>query len=330
MTDSRTDKNRRTGTTAVIVISLAGILFFGYQAVRVSTQRAQNNPFEYDIARYMQTDARLVHYAEAGQIPFELPRASGLAIGPDANIYVAGDEAIHVFDTVGVLQSTIGVDGLIRCFALDNNRDLYVGMESHIEIYDLKGTKKAEWESPDSGAVFSALALSEDFVFVTDAGNRIVWKFDKSGNVLQQIGKRDVAKDIPGFVVPSGFIDVAVDADGFLWVANPGRHSIENYTLDGDFRTSWGAFSMEIDGFCGCCNPTNFIILEDGSFITSEKGIPRIKVHNQLGEVVSVVAGAEQFDEGTVGLDLAVDSNQRIFVLDPKRKRVRIFAKKEA
>ena len=45
---------------------------------------------------------------------------------------------------------------------------------------------------------------------------------------------------------------------------------------------------------------------------------------------MSVVAGAEQFDEGTVGLDLAVDSNQRIFVLDPKRKRVRIFAKKEA
>ena len=165
---------------------------------------------------------------------------------------------------------------------------------------------------------------------MTDAGNRIVWKFDKSGNVLQRIGKRDVAKDIPGIVIPSGFFDVAVDSDGFLWVANPGRHSIENYTLDGDFRTSWGAFSMDIDGFCGCCNPTNFIILEDGSFITSEKGIPRIKVHNQLGEVVSVVAGAEQFDEGTVGLDLAVDSNQRIFVLDPKRKRVRIFAKKEA
>jgi hypothetical protein len=32
---------------------------------------------------------------------------------------------------------------------------------------------------------------------------------------------------------------------------------------------------------------------------------------------------------GTVGLDLAVDSGQKIYVLDPMQKLVRIFAKKE-
>jgi len=61
--------------------------------------------------------------------------------------------------------------------------------------------------------------------------------------------------------------------------------------------------------------------------VTSEKGIPRIKVHNQLGEMISVVAGPDQFAEGTVGLDLAVDSAQRILVLDPKQKLVRVYAK---
>ena len=133
---------------------------------------------------------------------------------------------------------------------------------------------------------------------MADAGNLIVWKFDKSGNLLQRIGDRDENRDIPGFIIPSPYFDVAVDPDGFLWAANTGRHSLENYTMDGGFRTSWGEFSMGIEGFCGCCNPTHFIILEDGSLVTSEKGIARIKTHNQLGEMVSVVAGPDQFVEG--------------------------------
>ena len=42
----------------------------------------------------------------------------------------------------------------------------------------------------------------------------------------------------------------------------------------------------------------------------------------------AVVAGPDQFTEGTVGIDLAVDSKNRIYVLDPMRKQVRIFEKK--
>ncbi|MCJ7812565.1 hypothetical protein MUP95_04500 [bacterium] len=42
----------------------------------------------------------------------------------------------------------------------------------------------------------------------------------------------------------------------------------------------------------------------------------------------TVVAEPSQFNEGTVGLDLAVDSKDRIYVLDPKRKAVRMFSPK--
>jgi len=121
-----------------------------------------------------------------------------------------------------------------------------------------------------------------------------------------------------------------MDPDGFLWAANTGRHSLENYTLDGDFRSSWGESGMEIQGFSGCCNPSHFVILEDGSFVTSEKGLPRVKLYNRIGDLISVVAPTERFLEGTVGLDLAVDSAQKIYVLDPLQKLVRIFAKKES
>ncbi len=85
---------------------------------------------------------------------------------------------------------------------------------------------------------------------------------------------------------------------------------------------------MGLDGFSGCCNPSNFVILPNGSFVTSEKGIIRVKIHNPAGEFETVVATPNQFEKGTTGLDLAVDSDGRILVLDPKKGMVRIFSKK--
>jgi len=328
MTAFKTKKDR-IWSGVIIVLSMAGILFFGYKAIQKNSKRYQDNPFEYNIERFKESDSSLVHFSEVGRIPLELPHVYGLAVGPKGNIYVSGDEAVHVFSGDGIRQSTISVDEPVHCLAVENNGDVYLGMNDHVEVYDLDGIKKAGWESRGEEAIFTSIALSEDYVFVADAGNLIVWKFDKTGSLLQRIGEKDENKDIPGFIIPSPYFDVAVDPDGFLWAANTGRHSLENYTMDGGFRTSWGKFSMGMEGFCGCCNPTHFIFLEDGSFITSEKGIARIKIHNQLGEMVSVVAGPDQFVEGTVGLDLAVDSAQRIFVLDPKQRLVRIFTKNQ-
>jgi len=326
MAASNTKKDR-IWTGIVIVLSMAGILFFGYKAIHENSLRKQDNPFEYNIERYKESDTDLVQYSEVNQIALDLPSVYGLAVGPEDNIYVSGDETILIFNGEGSLQSSISIDKPVHCLAVDNNRDVYVGMNNHVEVFNVDGTKKAEWESPANEALFTSIALTENFVFVADAGDLIVWKFDKSGNLLLRIGGRDENKDVPGFIIPSPYFDVAIDPDGFLWAANTGRHSLENYTMDGGFRTSWGEASMDINGFCGCCNPSHFVFLEDGFMITSEKGLARIKVHNQLGEVVSIVAGPDQFIEGTVGLDLAVDSSQRILVLDPKQKFVRIFAK---
>ena len=86
---------------------------------------------------------------------------------------------------------------------------------------------------------------------------------------------------------------------------------------------------MEIDGFCGCCNPTHMVIMDNGSFVTSEKGLPRVKIIAPTGELRAVVAGPRQLAEDTVGLDLAIDTDGRILVLDPAARLVRVFVEKE-
>jgi hypothetical protein len=69
-------------------------------------------------------------------------------------------------------------------------------------------------------------------------------------------------------------------------------------------------------------------IRKDGSFVTSEKGLVRVKIYAPSGELVGVVAPAKDFEKGIHGLDLAVDSKDRILVLDPGTSTVRVYALK--
>ena len=48
--------------TTVVIFSLAGILYFGYRAIRSHSRSAQINPFEYDIERYREIDRAWFHY----------------------------------------------------------------------------------------------------------------------------------------------------------------------------------------------------------------------------------------------------------------------------
>lgn len=330
--DEEKKRKDRWVTAVVVVVSLAGILYFGIRAVLDGPRGGDEaNPYAYDIESFKQSGSDRVLYAEVQTMKLPLNRVYTLALGSADEVYVAGDESIVVLDSRGSLQRTLRMPGPVRGLAVDDGSgDLYAGLGDHVEVYAPQGVRKALWESLGDEAILTSIALTREFVFAADAGNQIVWRFDRKGGSPRRIGDKDEAKDVPGFVIPSPFFDVGIDPDGFLWAANTGRHSLENYTLDGGWRSSWGEFSMDIEGFCGCCNPTHFVILPDGSFVTSEKGIPRVKVYDRLGRLSAVVAGPDLFQEGVQGLDLAVDSAERILVLDPGQNTVRIFMLKES
>jgi DNA-binding beta-propeller fold protein YncE len=262
------------------------------------------------------------------QIPVNMQKITGIAIGPGEELYVSGDNLYLRLDQDGNISTTVKSGQTAMCLSIDQNKDVYLGMTDHVQVFNQDGILKDRWQSPGEKSLITSISVTSHHVYVADAGNFIVWQYDKMGELIKRIGEKDKSKDIPGFIIPSPYFDLAVDPDGFLWVANPGRLSLENYSKDGNIRSSWGTPGMKIEEFCGCCNPSHFTIFEDGSFVTSEKGIARVKVYNRLGQLTSVVAGPDQFTEGTVGLDLAVDSKNRIYVLDPTRKMVRIFEKK--
>jgi hypothetical protein len=85
---------------------------------------------------------------------------------------------------------------------------------------------------------------------------------------------------------------------------------------------------MDLDGFSGCCNPIHFAFLSDGGFVTSEKGLVRVKIHEPTGDFRCAVDGPLSFDEKESGLDIAVNSEDEIFILVPTEGTVRRYTRK--
>jgi hypothetical protein len=324
----------------------AGILAVSGGAIAVSMPPAgaaspgkEANPFALDMERLRKTDPKLIHYEEVGRFACPKPSPRRIAIGPEGRVYIAAESSVCVLDSGGARVSEIACSAVARCVTVAADGTVYIGVRDHVEVFDGKGKRVAIWDAPSKRAWLSGLAAGEKDVFAADSGNRVILRYDKSGKLVGRIGERDKGRNIPGFVLPSPYLNVKLARDGLLRVNNTGRHRVEAYTADGDLEFFWGKPSAGIEGFCGCCNPVGLALLPDGRYVTCEKGLPRVKVYGADGTFECVVAGVESFPENWLkcsladctagGLDAAVDAGGRIYVLDLVKADVRIMAKKK-
>jgi len=282
----------------------------------------------YDVTEFSAVPAHLLQYAEAGSFDMGTRAVTGVAVGPADRIYVCGEHVVSIHERDGRLVREFPVGGPARCLAVGEGGTVFVGVRDHVEVYDETGTQTAGWTDLGEEALLTSMAVARQEVLVADYGHRVVWRFDVEGRMKGCIGRRDARRGVEGFILPSPHFDVALTVEGELWVVNPGLQRVEQYDHDGGFKKAWGEGSMSVEGFCGCCNPTDLAIGPGGRFFTSEKGLVRVKVFNAEGKFDGVVAGPASFSEGTTGLDLAVDSQGRVIVLDPRRRAVRVFVGK--
>jgi hypothetical protein len=324
----------------------AGLLALGGAAFAASSTPAraassgnETNPFAYDVSRLRKTDPRLIHYEQVGQFRSPYPDPHRIAVGPEDRFYIAAGNYVTIVDRDGTRIREIALSGAARCVAVAGDGTVYAGLRDHIEVFAPKGQRTAAWESLGKRAWLSGLAVADKAVFAADSGNRVVLRYDTSGKLVGRIGEKNKDRNVPGFVLPSPYLDVKLAPDGLLRVNNTGRHRVEAYTMEGDLEFFWGKPSMAIDGFCGCCNPVGLAMLPDGRYVTSEKGLPRVKIYSKEGAFECVVAGPESFsanwqkcspsDCTTGGLDAAVDSTGRIYILDVVEANVRVMARKK-
>jgi len=335
-----TDRQAISATDVLLGVAVAAALVVGVVMVMqmdVFGERPSGLPSdEPDGAAPALIDPALIAYGPAGTFDVPLKEVRGLAVGEDDAIYVAGDRAIVVLDSVGKQQRRIEVDHEPRCLAVAGADGtlpgtIYSAAADRVVQLAPDGTLVAEWPSRGEKAALTSIAAYRDNVFVADAGNKIVLRYDAEGNLLGRIGEPDENRNIPGFTITSPCFDLAVSPDGLLRVVNPRALRIEAYTFEGDLEFHFGRGGNGIEAFFGCCNPTHFAVTEDGRFVTAEKGAARVKVYTVEGDFECVVAGPEQLNlrNDHAIADLAVDRRGRVLVLDVSGQCIRTFEPKD-
>ena len=290
------------GVATACVAAVAG--FFAGRGLRKQPPETGTTPlgdqFKYDLSELARIDPSLLIYGPTRTIDTGQANAKDMQIGPDGRIYVAAGQAITVLETDGSQRTLAKLTETPQGIAWDDKQRMYVGARDHVEVYDAQATRLAAWPTIAGTPHITSIAVTGDNVFVADAGSRLVTHYNTGGELLGHIGQEG-----NHFIVPSPYFDVRVGPDGLLWVANTGRHRMEAYTLEGAPVRTWGKASTAIDGFCGCCNPCHFDILPDGRFITSEKGLARVKVYHPDGRFQGVIAGPETAGATVTGLGCA-------------------------
>jgi hypothetical protein len=323
---------------AVQGIELAGAIgMITGLGTRRTVAREDVNPWAYDISPYLTTDPALIRYSEDHSFVCPKSNPSCLAVDGQGHLWIAAGTSIIELSMAGKVVSEFLAEQEVRCLAVNEDR-LYAAYRDRVAVFNRRGEARALWDSPGPKAYLTGITVHGSDVYLADAGQRIVHRYDLSGRPLNRIGGRDPERGIPGFIVPSPFFAVVAGTDGLLRVTNTGRHRVELYTPEGNLELSWGKAGMAVQHFSGCCNPVDLALLPDGRTVTFEKGIPRVKIYSATGEFECVVAGPESFEENARvcgpndctlgGLDGVVGDQGRIVILDFVSARVRVMAPK--
>lgn len=249
---------------------------------------------------------------------FDVGDKTAHAIATDENgqMAIGGVHGVTMFDKAGKKLAAYYIKGGITALAIDG-KTVYAALPRRIAI--IKNGKVSKWPEFDSRTSITALAVDAGKLFVADAGNRKLVCFDLSGRKLwDTTGGKDEK-----FIIPSPYFDLAPDGYGGVWAVNPGRHRLENYAGDGDFKASWVTKPDNL--FSGCCNPACFVMLDGDRFVTLEKGTIRARLFSPSGKMLETVVPESGFPPGPFRYGLAVMPGGKIAILTGAKGLVDIY-----
>jgi hypothetical protein len=247
---------------------------------------------------------------------------NAVAVSASGDILLAGATLALLDGESHAARWTRELDEPVTCAAALGDGRFLSATRRHVQVHAADGTVQDAWAPLAEQAWVTSLAVGSNVVFVCDAGQRAVWRYDLDGRLQDRLPPVTESASTNRFTIPSPYFDT-VFADGSFWVVNSGAHEIRRYAPQGTLFGRWGGPSMsDPAGFVGCCNPIHLAAVPGGGFATAEKGIPRIKRYAADGTLQAVVADEGAFARGRIVQDLAVDTQGRVLVLDGAHLRI--------
>jgi len=246
----------------------------------------------------------------------------GLCLDASGNLYAAGDSEIQVSNAAGVLVHRWPTEKPVNCVAVSPNGRVYAGQQGQIQIFEASGKLSSTWRDAAWRGEITAIGFVKGTTLVAETVDRSIRRYDNKGVLINTIGKNNLTV---GFLIPNGVLDFSVDALGVIHAANPGKHRVERYNVEGKLLGHIGHFDgVKPEGFPGCCNPTNVRVGAGGACYVTEKAGPRAKVLDADGNLIAVIAD-NVFDPNAKNMAIAVGAQGRVFIGDSAKKRILVY-----
>jgi tripartite motif-containing protein 71 len=224
--------------------------------------------------------------------PNPFSRPIGVAVDMEGNIYVmdAGNSRVQKFDHNGMFLLMWGSKG-----AGDGQFSLSI---------------------PDEGSV----AVDADGnVYVGDADNYRIEKFDSNGNFLAKWGVNG-----SGDGQFMEIADIAINDQNNVYVSDFRNNTIQKFDRNGKFLLSWGSPGLEVGQFTGA---GSIVFDRQGNVLVAEVETGRIQKFDKTGRPLSHYYLPQVADIPIVPYAIALDSQDNMYISDNPANRIVKFDK---
>jgi DNA-binding beta-propeller fold protein YncE len=266
--------------------------------------------------------------------PFQLLGPYGIATDSKGLVYVADQKvgAVFIFntetrDTTLIRNGYEAHFGLINGLAIDDGDRLFVsdGKMHRVLIFN----PKHEVEGQIAEGLVDPVGLAVDnenrFLYVVDEQQDLLFVYDADSlKLLRRIGTPGKKHTLttPGDF--GGATNVALDADGNVYVTDTMNNRVEIFDADGKFISTFGKAG---DGPGYFARPKGIAIDCDGHIWVADEYQDRVQVFNREGQLLTYIGDTHSNLPGEFKalVGIAIDKQNRVFTTEQYPGRMQMF-----
>ncbi len=253
------------------------------------------------------------------------------------NIYGGGGASVVMYSPDGAKKAEwTSLPIAVSAVAVDSVKGLvYAGGTDasgckilQLEVKDGKTSVLGNFPTPVKMNAITAMKFSKGFVYAADAKAAAIYKFAVGEKGLKESDALGVSKAKERLISTCcGILCFDIDSKGDVVVANLGQHRVTVLNSQGTaYKSAWGKAGKGPEDFCGCCNPVCLAVASDGSIVTAEKTIPRLKLYSPDGKKLLGITGGSDFNKSCSDLIVDVNSKKTVYAVDGQSGVIKVFS----